>query len=237
MNGFLGEFFGTCMLIVLGQSVSAGISLKKTYGTASAGNWLFVSLAWGIAVTMGVYVASSLGSLGHLNPAVTLAYAIFGLFPWSNVVPYLLGQFLGAFIGALIIMLYFYPQFKISHGPKEGNSVGIFATVPALKNKLFNFLSEVIATFFFVLILLNLGNFTSGLKPLIVGLLIFIIGAGFGTTTAFALNPARDLAPRLAYAIMPVPNKGDAQWDYAIIPVLGPIVGAILATLLQEVIK
>lgn len=237
MNGFLGEFFGTCVLIVLGQSVSAGISLKKTYGTRSYGNWLFVSLSWGIAVTMGVYVASSLGSLGHLNPAITIAYAIFGLFAWNNVLPYLLGQFLGAFVGALIIMLYFYPQFKISHGAKEGNSVGIFATVPVLKNKPFNFLSEVIATFFFVLILLNLGNFTAGLKPLIVGLVIFVIGAGFGTTTAFALNPARDFAPRLAYAMMPVPNKEHAQWDYALIPIIGPIIGAILATLIQGLIK
>lgn len=237
MSGFLGEFFGTCVLIILGESVSAGISLKKTYGSASANNWFFVSFAWGLAVTMGVYVASSFGSLGHLNPAVTLAYAVFGLFAWHSVAPYILGQLLGAFVGAMVIMIHFYPHFKVSHGPKEGNSVGIFATVPAIKNLPFNFLSEVIATFFFVLILLNLGDFTTGLKPLIVGFLIFSIGAGFGTTTAFALNPARDLMPRLAYSILPVPNKGTAQWDYAWVPVIGPIVGAVFAAAIQQLIK
>ena len=116
-----------------------------------------------------------------------------------------------------------------------GNSVAIFATKPAIKNNIFNFLSEVIATFFFVQILLNLGDFSQGIKPFIVGLVIFIIGAGLGTTTGFALNPARDIAPRFAYTVWPVPNKGTAHWEYAWIPFFGPILGAILATMLQVV--
>jgi len=236
MNGFIGEFFGTCLLIVLGQSVAAGGNLKKTFGTATGTNWFYITFAWGIAVTMGVYVASSLGSLGHLNPAITIAYALFGLFPWHEVGPYLLGQFLGAFVGAAIVMVHFYPQFKEAKTVKQGNSVAIFATKPTIKNNLFNFLSEFIATFFFTQILLNLGNFSQGFKPFVVGLVIFIIGAGLGTTTGFALNPARDLAPRLAYTIIPVPNKDVAHWEYAWVPLFGPLLGAIAATAIQSVL-
>jgi glycerol uptake facilitator protein len=236
MHVFIGEFFGTCVLIVLGQSVAAGANLKKTFGKATGTNWFYISFAWGIAVTMGVYVAGSLGSLGHLNPAITIAYALFGLFPWHNVVPYILGQMLGAFVGAVIVMIQFYPQFKNAKTVEDGNSVAIFATMPAIKNNVFNFLSEFIAALFFVLILLNLGNFTVGLKPFIVGMVIFIIGAGLGTTTGFAINPARDLAPRFAYTIMPVPNKDVAHWEYAWVPLFGPILGAITAAAVQAIV-
>lgn len=236
MNGFVGEFFGTCVLIVLGQSVAAGGNLNKTFGKATGTNWFYITFAWGVAVTMGVYVAGSLGSLGHLNPAITIAYALFGLFPWNHVIPYLLGQFLGAFLGATIVIIHFYPQFKAAKTIRDGNSVAIFATKPTIKNDLFNFLSEFIATFFFTQILLNLGDFSQGLKPFVVGLVIFIIGAGLGTTTGFALNPARDLAPRLAYTILPVPNKDGAHWEYAWVPLLGPIGGAIAATAIQSLI-
>lgn len=241
MHGLIGELLGTCVLIVIGAGVGAGVGaglhLKKSYASGQANDWFYVSFAWGLAVTMGVYVAASFGSLGHLNPAITIAYALFGLFPWSNVVPYLLGQFIGAFIGAVLVIIQFYPHFKATKGEEEGNTVGIFATMPAISSPVFNFLSEVIATFFFVLILLNLGNFTSGLKPMIVGLVIFVIGAGLGTTTGFALNPARDWGPRLAYSLLPVPNKGAGDWHYAWIPMMGPIAGAIVATALQGILK
>lgn len=230
MNGFIGEFFGTMILILLGCGACASNNLKKVYGQGSG--WLFICFSWGMAVTMGVYVAGALGSLGHLNPAVTIPFAIFGLFPWANVVPYLLGQFLGAFVGAALVMIHFYPHFKESKGEADGNHVGNFATRPAIKNPLFNCLSEVIATFAFVYILLNLGNFTTGLKPLIVGLLIMTVGTCLGTTTGFALNPARDWAPRFAYTILPVPNKEGAEWDYAWVPMVGPLLGGFLATAL-----
>ncbi|WP_407885700.1 MIP/aquaporin family protein [Levilactobacillus sp. N40-8-2] len=235
MNGFIGEFFGTLILILLGTGTGAGINLKKSYATGS--NWTFVSLAWGMAVTMGVYVAGMLGSDGHLNPAVTIGFAAFGFFPWSDVLPYIAGQFLGAFVGAAIAIVQFYPHFKATPDEAAGNSVGIFATRPAIKNPLFNFISEVVATWAFIFILLNMGDFTQGLKPFIVGILIMTIGMGLGSTTGFAINPARDWSPRLAYTILPVPNKSSAEWNYAWVPMFGPLVGGLLAAGLQAWIK
>lgn len=231
MSGFTGEFLGTMVLIILGVGCCAGVNLKGNYAKGS--DWMFVCLAWGMAVTFGVYVAGNFGSQGHLNPAVTLGFAAFGFFPIKSVLPYLLGQFLGAFVGAAIVIIHYAPHFQAAKSSAEGNSVGIFATGPAIKNPLFNFLSEMIATFTFIFCLLNLGDFTKGLKPLIVGLLIMVIGQALGGTTGFALNPARDFAPRLAYAILPVPNKGDANWEYAWVPVLGPIAGGLAAAFLQ----
>ncbi|KRL07192.1 MAG: MIP/aquaporin family protein [Liquorilactobacillus hordei] len=234
MNGFLGELFGTAVLIVFGVGCGAGVNLKKSY--ANGQGWLYISIAWGLAVAFGVYVAGALGSLGHLNPAVTIGFALFGFFPWDQVLPYLLGQFVGAFLGAAIIILQYYPHFKDSKTVEEGNTVGIFATGPAINNPTFNFLSEVIATFIFIFTLLNLGNFTQGLKPLIVGLLITVVGQALGGTTGFALNPARDWGPRLAYTVLPVPNKTNPNWGYAWVPMVGPLVGGILAAGLMAII-
>lgn len=231
MSGFIGEFFGTMILIVFGTGCGAAINLKKSYAKGS--NWLYVSLAWGMAVTFGVYAAANLGSQGHLNPAVTIGFACFGFFPWHEVLPYLLGQFLGAFVGAVLVVIQFYPHFKETKTAEEGNNVGIFATGPAIKNNLFNFLSETIATFFFVFTLLNLGDFDKGLKPIAVGLLIMVVGQALGGTTGFALNPARDWSPRFAYTVLPIPNKSDANWSYAWVPMFGPLVGGILAGALQ----
>ena len=227
MSGFLGEFFGTMVLILLGVGCGAGVNLKDNY--ARGQNWMFITLAWGMAVTFGVYIAGQMGSQGHLNPAVTLGFASAGLFSFSEVLSYLLVQGLGAFAGAALVILYYYPQFQATPN-KDGNSVGIFATGPALKRPFFNVLNECIATFFFILILLNLGNFTTGLKPLIVGLLIMVVGQSLGGTTGFALNPARDLMPRLAYSILPVPHKANANWGYAWVPIVGPLCGGILAS-------
>lgn len=234
MNGFIGEFFGTFILILVGGGCSAAINLKKNYAYGSG--WWYVCISWGLAVTMGVYVAGHLGSQGHLNPAVTIPYALFGLFPWKLVIPYLLGQFLGAFAGACLVVVQYYPQFKATKTVATGNSIAIFATRPAIKSPLFNFLSELIATFAFVFILLNLGNFTTGIKPFVVGLLIAVVGTGLGPTTGFAMNPARDWSPRLAYTILPVPNKGPAEWSYAWVPMCGPLVGGILACLVEKIL-
>lgn len=235
MRGFLGELIGTMILIVFGIGSGAGLNLKKAYGNGA--NWTLITIDWGLAVALGVYVAGKIGSMGHLNPAVTISFAIFGLFPWHQVLSYLAGQFLGAFLGAIIIIVQYYPHFKESKNAEQGNTVGIFATKPAIKNPLFNFLSEVIATFFFIFSMINLGNFTQGLKPLIIGLLVTVVGMALGSTTGFAINPARDFAPRLAYAILPVPNKGTAEWSYAWIPICGPIVGGILATALSVFVR
>lgn len=227
MNSFLGEFFGTMILIVLGCGTSASFNLNKSYGKGTT--WLYICFSWGLAVTMGVYVAGFIGSQAHLNPAITLSFALFGKFAWNQVIPYIIAQLLGAFIGASLIALHFYPHFKISKSEEDGNTVGIFATKPAIQNNIFNLISEIIATFFFVLILICLGNFSQGLKPLIIGLLITAIGASLGTTTGFALNPARDFGPRLAYALLPIPNKSNPEWHYSWIPIIGPIIGASLA--------
>lgn len=193
-------------------------------------------MAWGLAVTFGVYVAGQFGSDGHLNPVVTVGFALFGYLPVTNVLPYLLGQFFGAFVGAIIIIIQYYPHFQAAKTSADGNQVGIFATGPAISNPVFNFLSETIATFFFIFVLLNLGNFTQGLKPLMVGLLIVVVGQTLGGTTGFAINPARDWAPRLAYTILPVPNKGTANWSYAWVPMFGPLLGGILAAGLETII-
>ncbi|WP_127849900.1 MIP/aquaporin family protein [Lacticaseibacillus hulanensis] len=234
MSGFLGEFFGTMVLIVLGVGCGAGVNLRKTY--AHGQNWMFVTLAWGMAVTFGVYVAAHFGADGHLNPAVTIAFATFGYFPWTQVPGYLLGQFLGAFVGAAIVIVQYYPHFWQTKSEADGNTVGIFATAPAIPQPFFNLISEIIATFIFIFALLNLGDFSAGLKPFVVGLLIMVVGQSLGGTTGFALNPARDFAPRLAYTVLPVPHRGNTHWEYAWVPVVGPIIGGLIAAGLERMI-
>lgn len=234
MQEYVAEFFGTVVLIVLGIGLGASVNLKKAYAKGS--NWLYICLGWGLAVAFGVYVAGFIGSDGHLNPAITIAYALFGLFPKGKVLGYLIAQFLGAFLGATIIAIHYYPHFKEAKNEEEGNVINIFGSAPAVPNKFFNCLSETIATFFFVFIILNLGNFTEGLKPLIVGLSITSVGLALGSTTGYALNPFRDLCPRLVYKWLPIPNKGDAHMEYAWVPIVGPIIGAILASLIYTLI-
>ncbi|MDR0298215.1 MAG: aquaporin family protein [Streptococcaceae bacterium] len=229
MEQYLGEFFGTMVLIIIGTGVCASINLKDSLGRGAG--WLYINIGWGMAVTFGVYTAAAFGAPGHLNPAITLAFAAFGNFSWNSVFGYLIAQLLGAFVGAGIVAIHFYPHFKnAKEGKKDGNVVGIFATGSATETSRFmNFLSEFIATAVFVFVLLKLGDFSQGLKPLIVGLLIMTIGNALGSTTGYALNPARDLMPRLAYSILPIPNKTDSNWGYAWVPIAGPIAGALLA--------
>lgn len=234
MAGFMGELIGTAVLILFGVGTMADVNLKHAYARGT--NWLLVTIAWGLAVAFGVYAAGQLGSDGHLNPAVTIGFACFGFFPWGQVLPYLAGQFLGAFIGAALVIVHYWPHFKATTSVDDGNKVGIFATAPAINDPFMNFLSEVIATFAFVFVLLNLGDFTQGLKPLVVGALITMVGLALGGTTGFALNPARDLAPRLAYAWLPVPHKGPADLAYSWVPLLGPTIGGILASGLQTLV-
>ncbi len=234
MQEYVAEFIGTMVLIVLGVGLGASVNLKKAYAKGS--NWLYICFGWGLAVAFGVYVAGFMGSDAHLNPAITLAFAAFDMFPKDKVIGYIIAQFLGAFLGAVIIAIHYYPHFKETTTEEEGNHVGIFGSGGAISNKLFNCISETIATFFFVFILLNLGNFTEGLKPLIVGLTITSVGLALGSTTGYALNPCRDFSPRLAYKILPIPNKGDAHMEYAWVPIVGPIIGALLASLLYTII-
>ncbi|KRM06315.1 glycerol uptake facilitator [Liquorilactobacillus ghanensis DSM 18630] len=234
--GYLGEFIGTFVLMIFGAGVGASVNLEGAYAKASAkAGWIMIALGWGLAVMLGVYTAAYFGAPGHLNPAVTIAFAAGGIISWKIVPGYILAQIVGAFLGASVVALHFYPHFKKTKSD-QGNTVAIFATVPAIDNKLFNFISEVVATFAFILCLLTLGNFAEGLKPLVVGLLIVAIGFSLGSTTGYAINPARDFGPRLAYAVLPIPNKGSANWDYSWVPILGPIIGGLLAVFLVKIV-
>lgn len=228
---YMSEFIGTAVLIAFGSSVNSSILLKKTIVSAFGTNWLHITIGWALAVTFGVFVGFALGGPAHLNPAVTLAICILGGMDWNVLLPMSLVQTAGAFVGAMFTMVLYYPHFKETM-PDEGNVVGIFATGPAIPNKLFNFLSEVIATFMFMLAILCLGKMVDGLPPVVIGALVCSIGMSFGATTGYAINPARDLGPRLAYAILPVPNKGPSNFGYVWVPIIGPMVGAGLATLL-----
>lgn len=233
MNPYLAEFLGTMLIVLLGEGVVAGVVLKGTK-SANAG-WLAICIAWGLAVTMGIYAAGE-ASGAHLNPAITLAFAVIGEFEWSLVTGYCAAQFAGAFTGAVLVWFYYQPFWK--NTPDAATKLAVFSTAPAIRNTFSNFMSEVIATTLLVFAILFIGvnEFTHGLKPLVVGLLIVSIGLSLGGTTGFAMNPARDLGPRIAHALLPIHGKGSSDWGYAWIPVAGPVVGGMVGALLYQLI-
>jgi|SRR6266850_7749168 len=222
MSSFLAEFFGTMLLIILGDGVVAGVILKGTKSENSG--WLVIVLGWGLAVTLAIYAVGSISG-AHLNPAVTVALALKGDFPWSEAGGYVVAQTAGAFVGAILVWLQYLPHW--SRTVDAGTKLAVFCTAPALRNVVSNLVSEIIATMVLVLGLLFLGanHFADGLNPLIVGALIVSIGLSLGGTTGFAINPARDLGPRIAHAILPIPGKGPSDWSYSWIPVAGPLIG------------
>lgn len=225
MSPFMGEVLGTMILIVFGAGIGAGSSLKGSFSN-NAG-WIVTTLAWGLAVTMGVFAVGSISG-AHLNPAVTIAMAIDGSFAWSDVPGYIVAQLIGAILGATLVFLHYLPHWKATNDP--ATKLGVFATSPAIPHTFSNLLSEIIGTFILVLGLLFIGanQFTEGLNPFAVGLLIVAIGMSLGGTTGYAINPARDLGPRIAHFILPIAGKGGSNWGYAWIPVLGPILGGSL---------
>ncbi|OIK14822.1 aquaporin [Bacillus sp. MUM 116] len=231
MTPFFGELIGTMILIVLGAGVGAGASLKKSY-SHNAG-WIVITLAWGLAVTMGVFAVGSVSG-AHLNPAVTIALAINGDFPWPDVPGYILAQLIGAILGAVLVYLHYLPHWKVTEDP--GTKLGVFATSPAIPHTFGNLFSEIFGTFILVLGLLFIGanKFTEGLNPLAVGLLIVVIGMSLGGTTGYAINPARDLGPRIAHFLLPIPGKGSSNWNYAWIPVVGPLLGGSLGVVFYK---
>ncbi|MFM7327911.1 MAG: MIP/aquaporin family protein [Bacteroidota bacterium] len=226
MTPYLAEFIGTALLIVLGTGVNASVSLKGSYSNAAG--WLTVCFGWALGVTMAVYAVGSISG-AHLNPAVSLALALRGDLAWAEFPIYALAQLGGAILGSAITWLHFLPHWEKTDD--AGAKLGVFATGPAIPNTLANFLSELIATFVLVIGLLFIGTneFTQGLNPMVVGTLILAIGLSLGGTTGFAINPARDLGPRIAHAILPIAGKGGSNWGYAWIPVLAPFAGAVLA--------
>ncbi|MEE6679827.1 MIP/aquaporin family protein [Pediococcus pentosaceus] len=224
----LGEFIGTFVLVLLGDGVVAGVSLRKS--KAEGSGWIAITLGWGLAVTLGVY-ASSFLSPAHLNPAVSVGMAIAGKFPWSSVIPYSIAQILGGLVGGIVVWIHYYPHWKET---KDKDAIlGTFATEPAIRNYSMNFISEVVGTavLIFGLLAFTRGQFTQGLNPIAVGVLITAIGLSLGGTTGYAINPARDLGPRLAHAMLPITNKGGSDWAYSWVPILGPVVGAILGAI------
>ncbi|BAB04811.1 aquaporin family protein [Halalkalibacterium halodurans] len=222
MSPFLGEVIGTMILIILGGGVVAGVVLKGT--KSENGGWIVITAAWGLAVATAVYCVGQISG-AHLNPAVTIGLALVGAFEWSQVAGYIVAQMLGAMIGATLVFLHYYPHFKATED--QGAKLAVFSTDPAIKHLPANFFSEVLGTFVLVLGILAIGanEFTEGLNPLIVGLLIVVIGLSLGGTTGYAINPARDLGPRIAHFLLPIPGKGSSNWSYAWIPIVGPIIG------------
>lgn len=233
MTPFIGEMIGTMILIVFGAGIGAGSSLKKSY--AQNAGWIVITLAWGLAVTMGVFAVGSISG-AHLNPAVTIALAINGSFPWSQVPGYIVAQMIGAMLGAAIVYLQYLPHWAVTEDP--ATKLGVFATSPAIPHTFSNLLSEIIGTFILVLGLLFIGanKFTEGLNPLAVGLLIVVIGMSLGGTTGYAINPARDLGPRIAHFLLPIPGKGGSNWGYSWIPVVGPFLGGSLGAVFYKAV-
>ncbi|MGG1691249.1 MIP/aquaporin family protein [Heyndrickxia ginsengihumi] len=222
MNAYLGELIGTAILVIFGAGVCANVNLKKSFAHNSG--WIVISFGWGLAVAIAAYAVGKFSG-AHLNPALTIALAFEGSFPWSKVAGYIAAQMIGAIIGATVVYFHFLPHWKETEDP--GTKLGVFSTGPAIPNYFANLLSEFIGTFILVLAILAIGanKFAEGLNPFIVGFLIVAIGLSLGGTTGYAINPARDLGPRIAHFILPIAGKGPSNWSYAWIPVIGPILG------------
>ena len=235
---YLAEFVGTAILILLGGGVVAGVSLARS--KALAGGWIVVTLGWGMAVAMAIDVGGTTSG-AHINPAVTLGLASIGEFEWALVPGYVIAQVLGAFTGACLVYLAYFAHWKHTDDPAA--KLGVFSTSPGVRNPVANLTTEVIGTAMLVLGVLGIGAnegsvsagdadlsglFANGIAPLMVGLLVLAIGLSLGGPTGYAINPARDLGPRIAHALLPIPNKGPSDWGYAWIPVVGPIVGGVI---------
>jgi len=235
MSPFLGEFIGTMLLIIMGDGVVANVVLNKTKGNNSG--WIVITFGWAMAVFLGVYVSTSLGGSGHLNPAVTIAMTAFSDFDAALLLTYILAQFAGAITGAIIVWLAYKQHFDETDD-KDGK-LAVFCNAPAIRGYGYNLVTEIIGTFVLLLGALAMSKpaTTLGtLDALPVALLILGIGLSLGGPTGYAINPARDLGPRIAHFILPIKNKRDSDWGYSWIPVVGPIIGALLAAYLFKLI-
>ncbi len=227
---WFGEFMGTLVLVLIGNGVVANVVLKKTLG--SAAGWLTIVFGYGLGVVAGVFTAIACGSGdAHINPAVTLAFAI-SSGDFSKFLPYLVAQVLGGLVGGILVWIHFMPHW--AETPEAGSKLACFSTGPAIRNTPANIISEVIGTFLLVLIIASIVKTgpAPGLVPFLVGATVWAIGSGLGGTTGFAINPARDLGPRIAHAILPIPGKGGSDFSYGFsVPVLGGLIGGALAGL------
>jgi glycerol uptake facilitator protein len=233
MSAFLGELIGTMILIIFGAGVVGGVVLNKS--KAENSGWIVITMGWGLGVAIAVYAVGGISG-AHINPAVTLGLAISGDFPWADVPMYITAQLIGAFLGGCIVYLHYLPHWKETSDP--GTKLAVFSTGPAIRNTFANLLSEIIGTFVLVMGIDAIGanKFTEGLNPLIVGFLIVAIGLSLGGTTGYAINPARDLGPRIAHFLMPIAGKGSSDWAYSWIPVVGPILGGMFGALFYKAV-
>jgi glycerol uptake facilitator protein len=225
------ETIGTALLILLGDGVVAAVLLN--HSKAQNGGWIVITWGWGIGVMLGVFAVGQFSG-AHLNPAVTLGFAIEGRTDWSDVPKYVAGEFSGAFIGAVLVYLSYLNHWRPTEDP--GLKLAVFSTAPALRNTVANLITEIIATFVLVFgvlaIFASKGVAADPLSGLLVALLVLGIGLSLGGPTGYAINPARDLAPRIAHALLPIPGKGPSDWGYSWIPVVGPLIGGAIAALL-----
>lgn len=247
MQILIAETLGTMLLILLGDGVVANVLLGKTKGNNSG--WIVITTAWAMAVFVGAYSAVALGSGAHLNPAVTIGLWVRYLMtggaagtPTSEVPVYLVGEFVGAFLGAVLVWLHYKPHWAVTSDP--GLKLAVFSTGPAIRSTALNLISEIIGTFvlLFGIFAITGASMDSGgaavpinmgaLGIIPVAFLVWVIGLALGGTTGYAINPARDLSPRIAHAILPIPGKGSSDWGYSWIPVVGPVVGAVIAAVL-----
>lgn len=229
----VGEFLGTAMLVLLGDGVCAGTNLNKSKSKGSG--WIVVSFGWGFAVAFSVFSARWLCP-GNYNPTVTLSMAIAHKLPWSAVLPYFAVQILGAIVGAVLVWLAYYPHW--AETKDEEAILTSFATAPAIRNYVWNFFTELIATFILVygLLALTNGDLADGLNPLLAGFLITSVCLSLGGPTGVALNPARDFGPRLVHQLLPIANKGNSDWAYSWVPIVAPLVGGSLAAALFNIL-
>lgn len=240
MQNFWAELVGTMVLIILGDGVVANVVLNKTKGY-NAG-WIVITAGWAVAVTLAVYAVGRISG-AHINPAVTLALASTGSLPWGDVPYYVSAQMIGAFVGAVVVYLAYIPHWKETPDPIA--KLAVFSTDPAVRYPTANFVTEFIGTWVLVFVTSAIGAnfaaanegaigsvdlagaFSTGVNPMLVGLTVFAIGLSLGGPTGYAINPARDLGPRIAHALLPIPGKGGSDWGYAWIPIAGPILGGI----------
>ena len=229
---FISEVAGTGMLLLLGAGVVANVVLAKTKGNGGGGGaWLLINVGWGFAVMSGVFVGASSGA--HINPAVTFGLLAAGVaFTAAEFAAYLGGQLLGAFLGASIAYLAYKDHFDATDDP--GLKLAVFSTGPEIRNPAMNVITEAIGTFVLVFVILQFGRSPNELGPVAVAFLVLGIGASLGGPTGYAINPARDLGPRIAHAVLPIKGKGDSDWGYSWVPVVGPIIGGVIAGLLDQ---
>jgi glycerol uptake facilitator protein len=227
---FGAEVIGTALLILLGNGVVAGVLLSQS--KAENAGWIVITFGWGMAVMVGVFAIGQFSG-AHLNPAVTIGFATIGDTEWSDVPEYIGGEFVGAFIGATLVWLSYLPHWGATEDP--GLKLACFSTAPAIRNTAANIVCEIVGTFVLVFGVLaffaNADTAATGLGGLLVGLLVFSIGLSLGGPTGYAINPARDLGPRIMHAILPIAGKGDSDWSYAWIPVVAPLIGGVLGAL------